>query len=131
MKGKLGSLSLFSAVVLRVNNAIFYILLAVRTVNSSMIGMLLNVVHGEVQKSKQKHITKESSGFHNQSPLITMSSCRFLSLALVLKNELENARVRRGRVILLPFVFFSSPFLILRLLTVRATITKSYVQRRH
>ena len=41
-----------------------------------MIGMLLNVVHGEVQKSKQKHITKESNRFHNHSTLITMSfSC--------------------------------------------------------
>ena len=32
-----------------------------------MIGMLLNVVHGQVQKSEQKHITKESNGFHNHS----------------------------------------------------------------
>ena len=80
-----------SAVVLRVNNAIFYILLVVRTVNSSMIGMLLNIVHGQVQKSKQKHITKESNRFHNHSPLITMSACRFLSLVSVLENELENA----------------------------------------
>ena len=37
-----------------------------------MIGMLLNVVHGQVQKSKQKHITKESNGFHNHSTLVTM-----------------------------------------------------------
>ena len=60
-----------------------------------MIGMLLNVVHGEVQKSKQKHITKESNRFHNHSPLITMSACRFLSLALVLENELENGESSR------------------------------------
>ena len=50
--------------------------------------MLSNVVHGEVQKSKQKHITKESNRFQNHSP---MSACRFLSLASVLENELENA----------------------------------------
>ena len=56
-----------------------------------MIGMLLNVVHGEVQKSKQKHIKKESTRFHNHSPFITMSACRFLSLASVLEDELENA----------------------------------------
>ena len=60
-----------------------------------MIGMLLKVVHGEVQKSRHKHITKESNRFHNHSPLITMSSCRFLSLALVLKNELENGESSR------------------------------------
>ena len=29
-----------------------------------MIGMLLNVVHSQVQKRQQKHITKESDGFH-------------------------------------------------------------------
>ena len=39
-----------------------------------MIGMLLNVVNGQVQKSKQNHITKESNAFHNHSTLITM--CR-------------------------------------------------------
>ena len=32
-----------------------------------MIGILLNVVRGQVQKSKQKHATKESNGFHNHS----------------------------------------------------------------
>ena len=37
-----------------------------------MIGMLLNVLHGQVQKSYQKYITKESNGFHNHSTLITM-----------------------------------------------------------
>ena len=31
-----------------------------------MIGTLLNVVHGLVLKSEQKHITKESNWFHNQ-----------------------------------------------------------------
>ena len=31
------------------------------------IGILLNVVHGQVQESKQKHITKESNEFHNHS----------------------------------------------------------------
>ena len=35
-----------------------------------MIGMLLNVVHGQVQKNQRKHITKESKGFHNHSTLI-------------------------------------------------------------
>ena len=35
-----------------------------------MIGMLLNVVHGQVQNSQRKHITKESKGFHNHSTLI-------------------------------------------------------------
>ena len=29
-----------------------------------MIGMLLNVVHSQVQKRQQKHITKELNGFH-------------------------------------------------------------------
>ena len=29
-----------------------------------MIGMLLNVVHSQVQKRQQKHITKEVNGFH-------------------------------------------------------------------
>ena len=29
-----------------------------------MIGMLLNVVHSQVQKRRQKHITKESNGFY-------------------------------------------------------------------
>ena len=37
-----------------------------------MIGMLLNVVHGQFQKSYQKRITKESNGFPNHSTLITM-----------------------------------------------------------
>ena len=31
-----------------------------------MIGMLLNVVHGQIQKAKKKHLTKESNGFHNR-----------------------------------------------------------------
>ena len=35
-----------------------------------MIGMLLNVVHGQVRKSEQKHITKEYNGFHNRSTLL-------------------------------------------------------------
>ena len=34
--------------------------------NFKMIGMLMNFVHGQVQK----HITKESNGFHNHSTLI-------------------------------------------------------------
>ena len=29
-----------------------------------MIGLLLNVVNGQVQNSEQKYITKESNGFH-------------------------------------------------------------------
>ena len=37
-----------------------------------MIGMLLNVVHGQVRKSERKHITKEYDEFHNRSTLITM-----------------------------------------------------------
>ena len=36
-----------------------------------MIGMLLNVVRGQVQKTDKKHKTKESKGFHD-STLITM-----------------------------------------------------------
>ena len=40
--------------------------------NFKMIGMLLNVVHGQVQKSWQKHTTKESKGFHNHSTLISI-----------------------------------------------------------
>ena len=35
-----------------------------------MIGMLLNVVHGQIRKSEQKHITKEYNGFHNRSTLL-------------------------------------------------------------
>ena len=35
-----------------------------------MIGMLLNVVHGQVQKSEQKNIAEESNGFHKHSILI-------------------------------------------------------------
>ena len=38
-----------------------------------MIGMLLNVVHGQVQKSEQKHITKKSNEFPNHTTLITMA----------------------------------------------------------
>ena len=30
-----------------------------------MIGMLLNVMHGQVENSEQNKITKESNGFHN------------------------------------------------------------------
>ena len=37
-----------------------------------MIGMLLNVVHCQVRKSEQKHITKEYNGFHTHCTLITM-----------------------------------------------------------
>ena len=48
--------------------------LLVSKFNHDMIGMLLNVVNGQVQKSKQNHITKESNAFHNNSTLITM--CR-------------------------------------------------------
>ena len=32
-----------------------------------IIGMLLNVVHGQGQESWQKPVTKESNGFHNYS----------------------------------------------------------------
>ena len=34
-----------------------------------MIGMLLNIVHGQVLKKANKNITKESYGFHNLSNL--------------------------------------------------------------
>ena len=37
-----------------------------------MIGMLLNVVHGLVQKKLQKPITKASNAFPNHFSLITM-----------------------------------------------------------
>ena len=37
-----------------------------------IIGMLLSVVHSQVQNSEQKHTSKESNGFHNRSTLITM-----------------------------------------------------------
>ena len=30
------------------------------------IGMLLNVVHGQVQNNQQKHTSKESNRFHDQ-----------------------------------------------------------------
>ena len=30
------------------------------------IGMLLNVVHGQVQNNQQKHTSKESNMFHDQ-----------------------------------------------------------------
>ena len=35
-----------------------------------LIEMQLSVVHGQVQKSKQKHITRRSKGFHNHSKLL-------------------------------------------------------------
>ena len=36
-----------------------------------MIVMLLSVMHGQVQKqNEQKHIIRESNGFHNHSTLI-------------------------------------------------------------
>ena len=43
-----------------------------------MIGMLLNVVHGKVEKKLTKTYYKgpESNGFHNHSTLISM--CRLL-----------------------------------------------------
>ena len=45
-----------------------------------MIGMLLNVVHGQVQEvNKDNFITKESNGFHNHSILITMAKANFFS----------------------------------------------------
>ena len=34
-----------------------------------MTGTLLNIVHGQVQKRYEKHVTKESNGFHNHSTL--------------------------------------------------------------
>ena len=34
---------------------------------------LLNVVHGQFQKSKQKHTAKDSNWFHSHSTLITIS----------------------------------------------------------
>ena len=38
-----------------------------------MIGMLLNVVHCQVQKSQRKHITKEPNRLHNHFTFITMA----------------------------------------------------------
>ena len=35
-----------------------------------MIEMQLNLVHGQVQNSKEKHITRWSKGFHNHSKLL-------------------------------------------------------------
>ena len=37
-----------------------------------MIGMLLNIVHGQVQKKLTKTITKKSVGLRNHSTLLTM-----------------------------------------------------------
>ena len=37
-----------------------------------MMGMLLNVVNRQIQKSRQKHIRKKSNRFNNHSTLITM-----------------------------------------------------------
>ena len=37
-----------------------------------MIGMLMNVVYGKVQKSEQKHITKESVKLHNHSTCVAI-----------------------------------------------------------
>ena len=50
-----------------------------------MIGMLLNIVNGQVQKSQQKHITKETNGFsHVQfQPIQTNANFNFyLKLAV-------------------------------------------------
>ena len=35
-----------------------------------MIGMLLNVVHGQVQKSYEKYTTKKSVGLHKHSTFL-------------------------------------------------------------
>ena len=37
-----------------------------------MIGMLLNVVHDQVKKNLQNHITKKFNGIHNHFTLLTM-----------------------------------------------------------
>ena len=50
-----------------------------------MIGMLLNVVHRQVQKSEQKHITKESNEFPNHTTLITMAKWNSRSLLNLLR----------------------------------------------
>ena len=49
-----------------------------------MIGMLLNIVHCQVQKSYQKHITRESNGFHNLSTLITLVLLKVILGALLI-----------------------------------------------
>ena len=46
-----------------------------------MIGMLLNIVYGQVQK---QYITKESNGFHNHSTLITMVLLKVILGALLI-----------------------------------------------
>ena len=48
-----------------------------------MIGMLMNVVYGKVQKSEQKHITKESVKLHNHSTCVTID---YISKANVLMS---------------------------------------------
>ena len=55
-----------------------------------MIGMLLNLVYGQVHQSYQKHITKESNGFHNYPILITMINLKKAGVAsrnIVIKKQ--------------------------------------------
>ena len=54
-----------------------------------MIGMLLNVVHGQVQKKtkKKKHITKESNGFPNYSTLINYEFVHHSDLKFVVCRQ--------------------------------------------
>ena len=59
-----------------------------------MIGMLLlnvNIVHREVQKSKQKHATERYSRLHNHSTLLCFSQTRE---TLKLKSCLHNCVIR-------------------------------------
>ena len=46
------------------------VLLKIRHLNT--IAVLSNILHGQVQKSKQKHVTKESVRKHNQCTLLNM-----------------------------------------------------------
>ena len=60
---------LFSAHTLSMNYVTSTFLLASSSVRSKQ---LLCFVHGQGQKSEEKHTTKNFVGFHNCSPLLTM-----------------------------------------------------------
>ena len=49
-----------------------------------MIGMLMNVVYGLVQKSEQKHITKKSdlSGFISKANVLMWCTCGTVNTSL-------------------------------------------------
>ena len=79
---------LFCAHTLCMNYATNTFLLVSSSVQSKQ---LLYFVHGQGQKREQKPTTKKFVGFHNHSPLLTMSAprgfLRVLRFSPVLKNQ--------------------------------------------